>query len=170
MYIDNRLVYHGYLRRAPLKPAAGAEAVDFGQAILFSDLPHIVRARACARTLGSIAGNHVMLWKPGKESETVRSSTLATQGGVAPKRCLHSSVRLNPNISEGAVSTCARLSAVLFLKAATAFFCFVLFLLEHRVRPRSRRRRAIYIATGAPSPPLPPSSTAPSSLFLARRH
>ena len=95
MYIDNRLVYHGYLRRAPLKPAAGAEAVDFGQAILFSDLPHIVRARACARTLGSIAGNHVTLWKPGKESETVRSSTLATQGFKAERQAGQSSARVD---------------------------------------------------------------------------
>ena len=44
--VDHRLVFHGYLRPAPPKPAKGAAVPDFAQAVLFTDNPLLIAREA----------------------------------------------------------------------------------------------------------------------------
>jgi len=44
--VDHRLVFHGYLRPAPPKPAKGAPVPDFAQAVLFTDNPLLIAREA----------------------------------------------------------------------------------------------------------------------------
>ena len=44
--VDHRLVFHGYLRPAPPKPAKGASVPDFAQTVLFTDNPLLIAREA----------------------------------------------------------------------------------------------------------------------------
>jgi hypothetical protein len=44
--VDHRLVFHGYLRPAPPKPARGAPVPDFAQTVLFTDNPLLIAREA----------------------------------------------------------------------------------------------------------------------------
>lgn len=53
------MVFHGYLRPAPPKPAKGSPVPDFAQAILFTDNPMLI-AREAANVYNHRCGD----WSP----------------------------------------------------------------------------------------------------------
>lgn len=46
MYVDHRLMFHGYMRPAPPKPARGDPVPDFAQTVLFTDNPLLIAREA----------------------------------------------------------------------------------------------------------------------------